>query len=206
MEEYRSNSHKSREGQTEIAPVKKVEKVVTDTVQTRKKTGVQKLAEAFIAEDMNTVRDYILTDVVIPTIKNCIWEVICDGLGMAMGVTTDRFKRNQAPASRISYSSYYDDRNRQRDDRRSPEGYARSGRSFDDIVFRSRGDAELVLEKMDEMVSVYSVVSVADMYDMAELDCPHTYNKYGWTNLRKAAVKPVKGGYIIDLPRAMPLN
>ena len=206
MDEYRPNSHKFKEGKTELVPEKKIEKVVTGAVQTRKKSGIQKFAEAFLTEDMSVVKDYILTDVLIPAIKNGIWNTVSDGLGMALGIDVERSKKSRPTASRISYGSYFDDRNQRRDERKQTGHSAQSGRSFDDIVFDSIGDAELVLEKMEEILSAYGVVSVADLYDMAELDCPHTYNKYGWTNLASAKVRPVRGGYVIDLPRAMPLN
>lgn len=49
MEEYKSNSDKSRQEQRE----KKVEAVVTGKAKTRKKGEIQKFADVFIAEDAN---------------------------------------------------------------------------------------------------------------------------------------------------------
>jgi hypothetical protein len=51
------------------------------------------------------------------------------------------------------------------------------------------------------------MVTVADMYDMADSTAPYTSNRYGWTSLRTAEVKRVQGGYyIIDLPKAAPID
>jgi hypothetical protein len=44
------------------------------------------------------------------------------------------------------------------------------------------------------------------MYDMADLTAPFTGNKYGWTDIRGASVERVYDGYIIKLPRAMPIE
>ena len=58
MEEFKSNSHKSKEGQsTESIPEKKVEKVVSGVVRSKKKGEIQKFADVFISEDAQNVTD-----------------------------------------------------------------------------------------------------------------------------------------------------
>ena len=53
MEEYKSNSHKSR---AEAAKQeRKVEKVVTGTVKAKKKGGLHKFTDVFISEDAGNV-------------------------------------------------------------------------------------------------------------------------------------------------------
>ena len=59
---------------------------------------------------------------------------------------------------------------------------------------------------MDACLDQYGVVKVADMYDAAGLTAPFTANKYGWTSLRNAETVRVRDGYIIKLPKAMPLD
>ena len=60
MNEYKGNSHKSKEeaSNKEVMPVKKVERVATG--KTRKKNEVRKFADAFISEDVHSVKDYII--------------------------------------------------------------------------------------------------------------------------------------------------
>ena len=43
MEEYKSNSHKSRQNQNDDIPEKRVEKVVSGSVKSKKKNGLQKI-------------------------------------------------------------------------------------------------------------------------------------------------------------------
>lgn len=69
MDEYKSNSHKSKEEQKETAPEKRVEKVVSGTVKPKKKGEMQKFADVFISEDVNNVKSYILLEVLVPAIK-----------------------------------------------------------------------------------------------------------------------------------------
>ena len=59
---------------------------------------------------------------------------------------------------------------------------------------------------MYDVIEQYEVVSVSDLYDMADLVAPHTGNRYGWTDLRNAEVIRVRDGYVIKLPRALPID
>ena len=58
MEEYRPNSHKSKETQKEgvAPPDKKVEKVISGSAKPKKKGEMQKFADVFISEDVGNIR------------------------------------------------------------------------------------------------------------------------------------------------------
>ena len=73
-------------------------------------------------------------------------------------------------------------------------------------MFESRGEAEEVLTRMDELLSTYGVVSIADLYDLAGLTCPYTANNYGWTDIHTAQIVRIRDGYVINMPRVMPLD
>ena len=199
MDKFPPNSHKSREGiTTTTTEKKKVEKVVNGKVTTKKKNGLGKLVDMFISEDVGNIKNYIVQDVVVPTIKDTLLEV---AKRLLWGGDSDR---GRGTASRISYRSYYDKNN----DRRAPVEPRSSNRfDYDDIVINSRGEAEDVLIRMEEIIAKYDTVSVLDFYDMLGLTAPHTANKYGWTELGSAKVVPVRGGgYTIKLPRALPID
>ena len=49
-------------------------------------------------------------------------------------------------------------------------------------------------------------VKIADLYDLVGMDSNYTDNRYGWTNLRSAQVVRVRDGYLLKLPKALPLN
>lgn len=204
--DYRPNSHKSKEQQEAATPEKKVEKVVSGSVKPRKKGEISKLTGAIISEDVSNVKSYIMMEILIPTIKRAISDIVSKGVNMMLYGETERPRNgDRGPASRISYGSKYvreNDRNSDRDSRR-----VRSTYDYDDFVINDYGEAEEVKDRMFEMMEEYGIVSVADYYDLLGVTGNYTDNKYGWTSLRTIDIVRVRdGGYMIKLPRAVPLN
>lgn len=202
MEEFKPNPPKSQSGKTEIVPEKKVEKVISGAAKIKKKSGVMKLADVFIEDDVNSVKSYIVGDVVIPTIKKTIYDVITGSLDMFFFGGTGGGK-TRSTADKVSYRNYtsYSSKRDTRPATRSVRGY-----DYDEVVLDSRGEAEEVLARMDELISTYGIVSVADFYDLVGITCQYTDNKYGWTNIRNAQIMRVRDGYQIKMPKAMPLD
>jgi hypothetical protein len=202
MREYQPNSHKSKEEKATEAPTKekRVQKVVNGKVKTKKNEG-RKLASMFISEDAANVKSYIVLDVLIPAIKKAILDIVTDGADMILYGGSGSNKRKTG--NKISYRSYYDDK---KDDRRDGGLRAKGRFDYDDLVFDSRGECEAVREQMVDLIDTYGFVTVADMYDMAALPAPYTSNKYGWTNIRTAETVRIKDGYVLKLPKAMPID
>lgn len=202
MEEFKSNSHKSKEGQsTESIPEKKVEKVVSGVVRSKKKGEIQKFADVFISEDAQNVKSYILMEVLVPAIKKAISDIVTNGIDMVLYGETGRSGKRGA-SSKVSYRSYYENNNR----REANPNRVRNSYDYDDIIFDNRGEAERVLSSMDDVISTYGVVSVNDYYDLCGLDGNYTGQKYGWTDIRNAQVMHIRDGYVIKLPKALPIN
>lgn len=201
MENYKPNSHKFKEAQNETPAEKKLEKVITGPVKT-KKNEIRKFTDVFISEDANNVKSYILLDVLVPAIKKAISDIVTNGIDMILYGETGRTKRN-SNASKVSYRNYYE---RPNDRREYGSQKARSGYDYRDIVLDDRGEAEQVLSCMDEAISVYGMVSVGDLYDLVGIAGNYTDNKYGWTDLRNASVVRVRDGYLVKLPKALPLD
>lgn len=202
MAEYKPNSHKFKTEQTNSSAERKpVEKVVSGSVKV-KKNEMRKLADIFISEDVKNVKSYVLMDVLVPTIKKAIVDIVTDGINMVFfGGTGSR--RSNTNASYVSYRSYSD---RNRDDRRYSDNRTRNGYSYNDITLDNRGEADEVLRRMDELIDEYQVVSVADLYDLVGVSSEYTDNKYGWTNLQNASVERVRDGYRLKLPKALPIE
>lgn len=195
---YKPNSHKSKADQR-VVEEKRVKKVVTGPVKTRKKSDLSKLSDIFISEDAKNVKSYIINDMIVPTVKKIIVGSIDMLLNGGGGTYTGR-----PTTSKVSYNRYYDDR---RDDRRDDRPKVRARFDFEDIVFGSRAEAEAVRRQMIETVAEYGSVSVADMYDMADLTQPFTSNRYGWYDVSTAETLRLRdGGYIVKLPKVVPLS
>lgn len=200
MQDYKPNSNRFKEEQRDAAKEKNISPVVSTPVKVKKKSEVRKFTDAIISEDASNVGSYIFMDVLVPAIKKAIFDIITDGVDMILYGGTGRSKKSSS-ASKVSYSSYYD---RDRRDYRREE--PRTRYHFDDVILASRGEAEEVLARMDEIIDEYKIVSVADMYDLMGITCEYTDNKYGWTNLRNAEVVRVRDGYKLNLPKALPID
>lgn len=194
--EYKPNSNAYKEKLKEEArEERRVEKVVS--AASTKKNRTRSFVNTFISEEAKNIKDYAISDVVIPTIKNAIVDIVCNGVTMIFG--TRGGQSRTSGGSKISYSGFYDQRN---NSGRWAESKTGSRFDYDDIVYKTRADAESVLMQMEDELRRYGVVRVADMYDMSELTPPYTSNRYGWTSVRNAEIKRIPEGYIIKLPQA----
>lgn len=200
MNDYKGNSHRSKEeASTEVLPVKKVERVATG--KARKKNEVRKLADAFIAEDVKSVKDYIIQDVLLPAAKKAISEMVSSGIDMLL-YGESKPKNRDRRDSRVSYTQYY---RREQDYERGTRTRVR-GYDYDDIILDTRREAEEVLDRMQDLIDTYGMVSIADLYDLVGISGSYTDNKYGWTHLRSADVQRVRDGYLLKLPKALPFD
>jgi len=191
--------------QAEEKERKKLAPVVSGTVVAKKPSELSRVARAFMAEEATNIGSYILLDVLIPTVKDAILDMLTmifhGGAGKPRNYGTQR-------ASKISYQPYYDyQKQSQRPDpqQRAP----RTGFEFDDLVFPTRGDAEMVLDTMNEAIITYGVVSILDLHDFAGVSLSNYAGgqKYGWTDISGCRAVGVRGGgYILKLPKAVQIN
>ena len=197
MEDYKPNSFKYKNEQKELQE-KKVEKVVTGSVRTKKPSVVKKMFSTFISEDSKDIKSHIVDDIIIPTIK----DLLMDTLGMLLGRGTRGAGYRRTGSDKVSYAQCY-----------SGGRYAsnetvkeRPRFDMDDIIFETRADAEAVIDQIIDIIDAYGKATVADLYDAADLTQPYTSNKYGWTNFSSAEVVRNGDGYVIKLPKIRPLN
>lgn len=203
MEEYKPNSNKSK-SEANSANDKNLSKVVSGTAKLKKKSETRKFADAILSEDVSNVKSYVVMDVIIPAIKDLIYDIVTNGVDMVLFNGERHHGKKRGTASKISYGSFYrgsEDRDRREYSR------VRNGFDYDDIIFDSRGDAEAVLTAMEDIIDQYGTVSVGDLYELAEVTTNnYAVNKYGWSDLRSAQAVRVREGYMLKLPRALPLN
>ncbi len=102
----------------------------------------------------------------MPAVKKAISDIVTTGIDMILYGEAGRSKKN-GTASKVSYRNYYD----QGTDRvrAGSVGNRRNTPDYDDILFDTRGDAEAVLDAMNDIISQYGTVSVSDFYDLARV-------------------------------------
>ena len=173
------------------------------------------LRQTFIPEDVSNARDYILADLVMPAIKNGIFDTVLNIIDYWRGGGgTYRRTNTSAPArypgaQQTSYNNRYAPRVSS-----GPVEPVQQKYSYDDIVIedyppadggsaRAKADAEAILVCMQNAIDQYSVARVTDLFEFVGISAaPADYN-YGWTNISNAYTKRVSGGWLLVFPKAM---
>lgn len=180
----------------------KVEKIVKGKVTVKKKTGIAKLADIFIADDITNVKSYIVNDVIVPTIK----QGISDAVSIILYGDVQRAKKRNG--SKVSYGGFYSNPQSDRNERRSVGAHVvNSGHHYKNIVLDDRGEAENVLSTMEEYIDQYEEASIHTFYDLIGItDNNYMNHDWGWTNLSSAKIIRVRDGYAFKMPEPVPLN
>jgi hypothetical protein len=198
--DFPSNSNKSR---TEKKPDHKTQGVVIK----RKKSLGKKLAATFLGESLSSVLAYIAYDILIPTAKSTLYDIVNGGSKrLIFGGSNDLYGYRDRDRDRghpyVSYDRFSD---RDRDADRSARNRARH--NMDDIRINTRNEAEDVLYELRSRIRQYGFVTVGYFYQLVRVPDSYTDDKYGWENLDRVEVKPLRGGgYIIDFPRPILLD
>lgn len=200
------NSKKYHEEKAALE-ARKPKPVVKGAVSVKRKTLLDRFKSTFIKEDPKNVRKYIIQEVIIPAIIDNAYDILTSAYDMTFrGETVRRQKKGliNSLGSKINYGSFFSGGEK----KEKMPNYQRSdiGHSFDNICFESRGDAELVLDNMTDILSRYEVVRVADFYELAGITGEFTDNDFGWKDLSSAKVSRSRDGYFIDLPRCIPIK
>ena len=210
-ESFPSNSHKRREQKHDEEEKKKdIQQVTSNNAIKRKKSIGKKFSEAFIGEesDKTNVVDYILYDVLVPAAKNTISDMVVGGIEMLLfGERRGRSMSRDHGRSYVNYSNYSRREEERCRDRRDSPRRSTSRRLYnDDIILDTRSEAELVIDRLLDIIDDYGAASVADLYALVGIDSEYTDNKYGWTNLSMASVSRCRDGYILNLPKAYEID
>jgi len=207
--DYASNSNKAKESTPKMPKV--VEKVVTSEVVVQKKSLGKKFKDLLVEADFKSVTHYVVYEVLIPAARNTIVDASTKGIERMMYGETAIRRRNFGVGPRITYQSPVS-RMQAQDARplRQPAlvpGESRSPRhNLTDFVLSSKEDADHVLERMNDIIDNYEVVSVADLNELVGFPTSHVDNKWGWTYLGDVQIRQIREGYLIDLPSAEPIQ
>jgi len=214
-----SNRHKQQQkpDPKKLAQAAKDEKVVEQVVEAaavsrRKKPLGSRIRANFGGQDGKTVVSYVIMDVLRPGFKAIVYDAGQEALSRAMfGESRPPGRKGSGAAapSRFSYDSVTRPAATQRreDPRPQLSKHARTVHDFDEILFEKRIDGLEVLDQMNEMISKYEEVSVADLYGMVGQKAHFTDNKWGWYDLRGSDVIRTRSGvYLLDIPKPVALD
>lgn len=203
MENYPGNSRKARE---EPKEPKKIEKVVTGRAVKRKKPLGKRLAETFVGgSDASSVWKYVFYDVLVPAAKDMVSDAFSQGIErMLFGdVRRPGGPRSRASSSYSAYNRYSAPgpmMGRREEPRREVSRHARATHNFDEIIVPTMVEANAIIDQMFAVLSQYDIVTLAELYEMADVESEFTDQNWGWDNLSGAGVTRVRNGYLLDLP------
>jgi len=219
MENFPSNAHHPKKVNPATANTEKpaeqprVTRVVEGEVIRRKKSIGKRFLESYFG-DTKGIGRAVLDEILIPKAREMVFEAGKDALdralfpdprgvghrrGSARGGVTNYRAFGGAVAKAVAFRE---------DPRQSLSHRARATHNFDEIILSSRREGESILAQMFEVVERFDAVTVADLYEMVNVDPSYTDRKFGWTGvmLAGAGVDRVKEGYLLDLPRPEALD
>lgn len=189
MENYPSNSHKSREEQKRSP--------VIENAQTMKRNHFQKIADMFLADDIDNIKKYVVREIVVPGIKGALLGTVEALLGVkssstkasTISTTKTPYYKYSASEESVPFSSY----NR-------PEDYA-------DPIVNSMRDAQRIMQEMNEIMGEYHFVTILQLYNACHLPTRWTDNSFGWTDLSNVHIVQLHDGrFRIKMPRPVPID
>lgn len=206
---YPANSKRVKENggpQKPILERPKEQKVVTGNVVKRKKPLLSRFGNSMVAENSESVGQYIIMEVLLPAAKNMISDAISQGIDRLLFGDGARRRSSEVRSAYTSYNrikppttSY--------DTRRNVSRRTRADDDFSDFVMETRSEAQAVIDRLRGIIEEYEAARVSDLYDLVGLTGSFVDDRWGWTDLTRARVTLARGGgYLLDLPRQEPLD
>ncbi len=208
VDNYPGNSKKDRAEEPAKAERPELKPVVRTAGVIKKPTLGSRMKETFAGEDAKSTGSYVFFEVVIPAIKAMMFDTITQGADRILfgGRDVIRSGMANAPRTRTNYNKISTD-NANRYPGRNFEGggreinrQARNNHNTADILLDTRGEAETVLDTMQDLISRFQWVSLSEFYSLVDVTAEFTDEKWGWTNISTAQIRPSRGKYVILLP------
>lgn len=189
----------SKQPAAEPKPDKVIEPVVTNEVIQKKLTLKQRFRHLFLGADFKSTTHYIAVDVLLPATRNMMFDAATKSAERFFyGETQASRPRRPTPGAggpRVSYQSMQQSRPNTR------RGVVREAMPKEgDIVLQTREEAELVHERLIDIIETYEFASVADFHELVNLPSAHTDGKWGWYSLPHSSVRQTREGFIVELP------
>jgi hypothetical protein len=204
--DYTGNTKKDKEKRN--LPEKKVEKVVLTPVIIQKKSLGRKIHDLMVKADFRSVARFVAAEVFLPSVRAMVYDGLTKGGERIIYGEPAIQRRNYGSGPRVTYSSpiFRSPREPERIRYGAVATSRTPARAREDFIIASREETELVLERMQDILDLYEIVSVADLNDLLGVEGPYTDNKWGWSSVGDARIREIREGYLLDLPPAEPIQ
>ena len=209
MSELKNNSDAFRERSSLDSPEveepkkAKVQKVTDGKIVTKKKPGLKEITNGFIQEDVGTVRTYLWKDVLWPAARKTLYDLGTAALSMFF-YGEDGAPKKSGKMDDASWRKYY---KVQSSDNSQGESLRRNPiYSVGEAVYPTKTKAEEAFATLAEAIDIYKTVSVADLYSTVGVTGAFTDHNWGWRSMQGAKIYPTDDGWVLRMPKAVPLN
>lgn len=217
VEEFPGNSRRPINPKTVPPAVsggeeKKFEKVVTGNVVRRKKPLGRRILDMLFSGDSSSVVGYLAKEVLVPALQNLVTDFVTQGVERAVFGEVRTQRRTGTPYRPGSHISYNNPATVRTSYNTPPTPPARrpisqpSSVDIGEIIFEEKINAQVVAEKLFEIVEEYNMASVANLNELVGQTSQYTDNKYGWTDLSSMEIKRVREGWLLVLPEPIDLR
>lgn len=199
----KQNNYTTSKGENEIVPTRK------GAPRLKEKTFKQKVRDAFIAEEVHDIKDYVIFGVIIPAIKTTFRNLIVNSIDISLFGKAQKSGQGgkQGGGSYISYDRAYQSGNSQ------PQQPTKSAnsidvRELDRIWFETKEDADEQIRLIRDIYDYNEgVLSVAEFLDAAQMKATPIHTKWGWIDISNVSAEPYPdgSGWYVNLPRPRPL-
>nr|DAR70708.1 MAG TPA: hypothetical protein [Caudoviricetes sp.] len=189
--DFPSNSRKTKPA---------VERVVKTPARIDQGSLGKQALQAFFAEDVKEVGQYLLWDIALPSVKNAVSDIFTSGIDRLLFGGDGGPQRSRGNKTYTSYSNRTYGR-RETPTERTYTQRDRREHNLESIIFATRSEAEDVLNHLISICDQYDVATVGDLYGMAGISQSYTDENWGWRDLRSGRAVRSRNGYILDLPK-----
>jgi hypothetical protein len=226
MQDYQSNSNKAKaekEKEAKAAPPaeKNLEKVIIGEAVVQKKSLGRKAKDLIMDADIKGVikeaARHMLADVLLPSAKNTAYDMWTDfgkrTLYRGNGPGPRSILDPRGLVQRITYNTGVQRSVGYQNDPRETRAIAppiaapRQARSdVESVIVGSKEEAEIVMEKMTDVLEAYEVVSVHDLKELLGYPRSHVDQKWGWISISDATIHQDRNGWIIEFSAPQPIQ
>lgn len=179
--------------------------VVQGKAVSKDKSLFKKITDTFSMGNIHEARDYVVRDVLVPGLLDILYDGITRGVGRIIYGEKGAVVRSKNKSS-VDYSGI----------RRLSDGEVLNRRKespvvgiydYNEIELATKADADRLLDSMCEYLDIHDIISVADMYSMANYKSDnYTDNYWGWDSLAGSHVTRSSDGWTLVLPRVKNLK
>jgi hypothetical protein len=206
-EKYQSNSQKDKK--PPVPEVEPVIKVVEGKAIQRKKSFGRRFLENFAPADNHDVGGYVFFQVVLPRLKDLIFDVGETALRRALWGDSQSGYRSSGKGGYTPYNTISSSGVVNKQTVQAKPTQTAASDEFGEIVVETRGEAEQVMDSISNKIEKYGVASVSDLKAACGLTGSFTDERFGWDTMGGTDIRRVGGqhpGFLLVFPRPQELT